>query len=580
MDLPHLGPSRRPMLCAALVALAVACAPAPPQAPAAPAQPAPAPAAPGPGVAAAPAPQAVAGTSKDAWYVDPVSLGYEAPAAKGGTFSYASNNGPLNLDPWGNNTRQRSFFDTAYDTVMARRLQPGKSPFAVDMFCRLCESWELSSDKLTLTFKLRQNVKFHDGKPLTSADVKFSIEKGADPKTGFEFRSLMAGMDRVEAPDPYTLRLVMKSPDADVIRYLNAYPIVPKHIFDDGGDLTKQVIGTGAFKMEKFDVDNQYAAVKNTDYWVPDRPYLDRMVAHFIGDKSQRQAAFLSKQIDNYTAGDINEMRPIQAAAKDAKVDNLGGSLVQVYYMNVQKPPLSDKRVRRAMHLALDRDEENKQLTDGLGVPYLVAGSPSGWQPHTLTQEDLAKMPGFRKPKDQDLAEAKRLLTEAGYPNGFKMTSTHIATYTSNPEWNEASSAQMKRIGIDITLDPVEVGIGLQRFGECGFDMFVRPSAGGESMITRNYRRWITGGSENICKYSNPEYDKLVEQQAAEFDVAKRWEIVKKIQLMLMEEVPALAMSEIASFAAYHPHLHNWRNFGHSFSMPWNPNAELIWVQK
>ncbi|MBI2911553.1 MAG: ABC transporter substrate-binding protein, partial [Chloroflexi bacterium] len=521
------------------------------------------------------------GTSRDAWYVDPWSLGYDRPTNTGGTFNYSVNNGPAKLDPFGPNLQAHPFNDTAYDGLLMRRIGPDGPALASDIICRLCESWE-RKDQRTYVFKLRQNVKWHDGQPFTAQDVKFSLEKGKDPKTGFEFRSLLETIDRIDVPDPSTVTIVTKAPEADFLRFLGwgIIPMVPQHAYDGGRDLTKTVIGTGPFKLESFDTATSYVGVKNTSFWLPDRPILDRMVGHFIADKSTRQAAFLSKQIDNITVGDANEMKPIQTADPSIKVHNDGGNLVQSLWLNYTKQPFSDKRVRTAIHLALDRDEMNQQLTGGLGVSYMVAGSPSDWQKQSLTKEELAKLPGYRQPKAQDIAEAKRLLAEAGYPNGFKTTSMHVATFTANPEWNEAASGQLRRVGIEVTLEGVEIGVGLKRRTECTYDMYVHVTGAANSMPTRNYSQWVTGGSENWCKYSNPEYDKLVAQIAVEFDDAKRWDLVKKAQTMLLAELPVIPLPERAAFSGWHARLHNWRNYGHSWSFPWYPTDEIVWVDK
>lgn len=559
--------------------LASACAPTPtPPAPAAPAAPAPPAQAPAP----APAVQAVPGTAKDIWYLDPWSIGYEKPASTGGSFTYAVQTSPsLGLDPWQRNVEAHVFLDLAYDSLLGKRLSPTIPNLAADVFCRLCESWELKGDKVTYVFKLRQNVKFHDGQPFTADDVRFSIQKAQDPQSGYEFRSVFTGIDRVEVQDKSTVAIITKQPDADMLNALGwgILPMVPKHVFDAGGDLKNQVMGTGAFKMDKATKDVSYDLVKNPDFWIPDRPYLDRVSGRIIPDASQRLAAFVSKQLDNISQLDFPQTQPLRAIP-GVKLEPYPGLIVTSLWINHNKPPLNDKRVRKAMHLAIDRDEMDQQLNAGQGVKYLIPGSPAEWQSLTITQEELARMPGYRKPKEQDLAEAKRLLAEAGYPNGFKTTSTHIRTNVDNAAWNESAQGQLKKIGIDITIDGAEGGIGLKRRAECEYDMFSYPSAGSNSMPTRNYLIWRTGGSENACKFSNAEYDKLVDELTSEFDAPKRWQIVKKLQAILLEELPGIPLPERALFAGWYPHLHNWRNYGTARAYAWYPSAELIWVDK
>jgi len=561
------------------LAFLAACAPTPPPAPAAPpAAPAAAPAAPAP----APAVQTVPGTSKDAWYVDPTSLGFEKPATKGGIFTFTNTGGPPNLNPFGPNLTNHAFLDSVYESLLARSIPMGKNALAADIICRLCDSWEVKADKLTYTFKLRQNVKFHDGQPFTAEDVKFSLEKAMNPDTGFEFRSSFAGIEKMETPDKYTIILVTKAVDADFLRALGwgILPIVPKHAYESGVDMIRTVVGTGPFKMEKFDPVGEFVAVRNPDFWLPDRPYLDKIHARFIADFSTRQAAFATKQIDAITADNAEQMKPTQAIVPTMQGVPYDPNHSPALRLNLSKAPFNDKRVRQAIHLAIDRDEMNKQLTGGNAEPYGVPGTPAAWLKFTTTHEELAKLPGFRQPKDQDLAEAKRLMAAAGYANGFKATSAHQAGQTHNPEWNESIGAQLKKIGIDVTIDPGEAAVFVRRERECSYDMWLRPSAGTNSMPTRNYAQWITGGSENFCKFSNAEYDKLFTEQSAELDANKRWAIVKKLQAILLEELPMIHTVERATFAGWHPYLHNWRNYGSTWTYPLYPTAELIWTEK
>ncbi len=563
------------------VALAGGCQPAVPAPPAGPAG-RPAPAAALPTAVPAPAVQAVPGTSKDVWYLDPWSLGYEKPATRGGTFTYNNNNAPANLNPFANNLRAHAFIDVVYDSLLGRRVAPGKLALAAEIICRLCDSWEVKADKLTYTFRLRQGVKFHDGQPFTAEDVRFTLEKAMDPQTAYEFRSSFARIDKVEVLDPHTVAVVTKTPDADLLRALGwgILPIVSKQAYDSGADMNKAAVGTGPFKLEKFDSATEFVAARNPDFWIPERPILDRIQSRFIPDFSTRQAAFATRQIDVITGDNTDQMKPLGAIVPGLKSEPYDPNHSPALPVNLNKAPFSDKRVRRAMHLAIDRDEMSKQLTGGLGAPNGIPGTPGAWLASTTPQEELARMPGFRQAKEQDLAEARRLMAEAGYAGGFKATSAHAAGSTHNPEWNESTAAQLKKIGIDVTLDAAEGSVFIKRETECSHDMWIRVSAGSNSVPALTYAQWVTGGSQNFCKYANPEYDKLYAELTAELDQQKRWPIIRKLQVILMDDLPMIPLPERAPFAGWQPYLHNWRNYGATSTHPLYPTSELIWTEK
>ncbi len=565
----------------ALGGLALACAPtpAPPPAQAPPVAPA-APAAP-----VAPAVQAVPGTSKDVWYVNPWSLGWEEPKNKGGTFTYAVNSSPPQLlSPWGRNLQSRVFADNTYDGLLGRRLQPGKSGLAADVFCRLCESWEMKADQKTWVFKLRQNVKFHDGGDFTGEDVKFSLDKVMTAETGSEFRSLLATtIAEVKVPEKYIVEVITKEPDSDLANKLGfgGITIVSKTAFDSGVDLTKTIVGTGPFKMERFEKDVEFVAVRNPTFWGgPDRPYIDRLVGKFVGDKSTRAAGFVSKQLDISTTFDAKEMEPIAKAVPSAKVVNYGGILASNWTVNINKKPFDDVRVRKAMNLAIDRDEIGLAVTAGLGKRYTGHVLPYDWLAAAFTEAELAKFPGWAKPKDQEIAEAKRLLAEAGYPNGFTAKATADRTSTSNAPMNEAASSQMTKIGVDITLDHTDTAVFNTNESTCNGDLFLSTRAGSNSVVSGQLLRMVTGSAQNFCKYSNPEFDKLFQEMNRTFDEKKRWELVKKATQILMDDMPSIPLMEAAQHSIQHPWVHNWYNQGHSWGFPWYPATELLWVDK
>lgn len=540
--------------------------------------------APGPGLSApeakAPPAGVVPGTDKDAWYVDPWSLGYERPRSRGGTFTYAFNSKPQTLNPWGLKLFAEVFLNNAYDSLLARRLLPGSAAIESDVICRLCESWEMKADQKTWVFKLRQKVKFHNGTEFTGEDVKFSYEKAMDPKTASEFRTLLTTtIADIRVRDPYTVEIVTREPAGDLPQKLGfgGFVMVSKAAFEGGVDYNKAIVGTGPFKIERFD-ETEYVAVRNPDFWLPERPYLDKLIGKFVGDKSTRAAGFIAKQLDIHTTFDLREMEPVQKVVPTGRAERYPGP-DQALLVNIHKKPLDDVRVRKAMHLAIDREEIARQLTSGLARPHLGVGLPPGWLAKAFSQEEIARLPGFQKPKDQEIAEAKRLLTEAGYPNGFSVRSSASAASTSNVPFNEAAAGQLKKVGIDVTLEHVEAAVAYKNETECIGELFTTTGSNSSSILSGQLLNlFATGGSKNSCSYSNPEYDRLYVEFSRTVDEKERWTVVKKMQQILFEDLPLIPLGEVAHHAIWHPWVHNWRNYGHSWAFPWATVVEVIWL--
>ncbi len=558
--------------------LLAACAPAPPAAPAPAARPAEQP-------AAAPRGDIVPGTAKDVWYVDPWSDGWQEPKSRGGHFRYVLNAAPSTLDPFGEALRIRVLLFPVFDQLMAQRMTPKIGPLGADLYCRLCESFEIQGDGRTYLFKLRRDVTWHDDQPFTAEDVKFSFEKALDKSTAFWGRTLLEEIQGMEVVDPYTLKIVLKGIDADFLNNLTQpIPIVPKHGYaapDGDAAMKRKPIGTGAFKFVSWDRDRGLKAERNPGFWVKDRPYLDSIEGVFIGDKSTRAAALLAKQVDTLSVFESREMEPIKAAGgQDILVEKYDQYLVGSLMVNTNRKPFDDKRIRKAMHLGIDRVDSNQALFKGLGVPYVAPSTPPDWQSKSITQEELGKLPGYRTPKSVDLDEAKKLLADAGFPNGFKTTSVAVATNTSNPVQNESMAGQLAKLGIQVELQHLEAAVSDKRRIQCDFDLYHHTVAGSLSNPTRNYSFYVTGGSENYCGWQNAELDKLVPQQKATLDPKARWEIIKRIQLILLDELFMIPSSEAASFYLHQSYVHNFRNFGTAWANPWYPYTEIIWVDK
>src|SRR5215471_14550036 len=287
--------------------------------------------------------------------------------------------------------------------------------------------WKIAPDGLTYTFKLRQGIRFHDGSPLTSADVKASYDKIISPPAGVRSvrRNAYTAVERVEAPDPATVVFKLKFPSASLLANL-ASPwnvIFPKKYLDQDPNYFKtRVIGSGPFKFKGYTRGATFEGERNPDYFVKDRPYLDGYKFFISPETSVRAAAIRSGRA-------YIEFRDLPASDVEAIKKQLGDKIavqqtpmtgqVGIAINNTVKP-FTDIRVRKALFLGFDRYTGGKALFGITGLR-----DPGGlMRPGTefaLSPTELEKFPGFGHNAEKNRAEAKRLLAEAGYPNGFKV---------------------------------------------------------------------------------------------------------------------------------------------------------------
>ena len=418
--------------------------------------------------------------------------------------------------------------------------------------CELCTSWEISPDSLTHTFKLHQGVKFHSGEELTSADVKWTIEKWmgkidgvASPRIG----PIASYVDTVEAPDPYTVVVRMKRPA----------PSFPVFIAHDYGaiikkDSTQEQLkagpqGTGPFIVKQHIRDSSITYERNPNYFKPGLPYLDQIELVIIRDEPAVRTAFATGNIDWTDIWPDPSLKPrydqLEAEGK-IKQWRHPHHWMQGLAINVTAPPLNDPRVRQAINLALDRDSYEQVILFGFGgrARYWAWPVGSPWNPYQSEDELRRSLPGWARTgpdKEAERQQAKQLLAEAGYPNGFNM---ELLT-ESNPRTNEWVASQLQTIGIRATV-VTRGDIFDELFAKGEYDAASQGyliNTGDPDEVLYGY--FYTGGSRNYPQYSNPAFDALVDQQSAEPDPVRRRELVMQAlkildQDMTFPQVPRL----------------------------------------
>src|SRR5688572_8012796 len=292
----------------------------------------------------------------------------------------------------------------------------------------LAESWTASADGKTYAFKIRRGVKFHDGSELTARDVKATYDKiiFPPPGVGSSRKGQYADVEKVEAPDATTVVFGLKEPSGSFISsLLSPYNFLYKAdiLAKDPHWYEKNVMGTGPFTFVEHVKGSHVVGKKNPNYWDKGKPYLDSFRAVFMRDSAAQVAAVRGERAHI-------QFRGFSPAERDSIVSTLGNKVtvqespwdcILLVAINHEKKPFDDKRVRRALTLALDRHTGSKALSK-IAIVKEVAGVQVPGTPYATPPAELNKLAGYWTDIEKSRAEAKKLLKEAGVPEGFQFT--------------------------------------------------------------------------------------------------------------------------------------------------------------
>lgn len=395
----------------------------------------------------------------------------------------------------------------------------------------LASSWEIP-DNLTYIFHLRKGVKFHNGREMTADDVKYSLNRVLDPKTASPGRSYISLITSIDVVDRYTVKLHLSAPLASLLDGLTSdnCSIVAKEIVEANGNLQRVDAGTGPFMLKEWVADNSMTLVRNPDYFEKDAPSLDKVIFRVIPEQTSLLAGVRSGDLDMAT---INDGAVIRQAVKDSKVVvmNKPGLNMRIFSFNTSRKPFDDVRVRQAVASVLDRSEI-------LTVAEFGMGKPTGPIPVAATQWALPvdKLP-FAKP---DAAKAKKLLAEAGYPNGFSFKITCSSTYEGGLAVAQVVQNELKEIGIDAQLEVVEWGVYIDKWTKRDYDTMIELRGGSGEPDRFLYRTFYSTGGVNNFLFKDAEVDKLLDQGRTQTKTADRQATYRQLQTLLVEKAPAV----------------------------------------
>jgi ABC-type transport system substrate-binding protein len=393
----------------------------------------------------------------------------------------------------------------------------------------LAESWE-SPDPRTYVFKLRRGVKFHKGQSLTSRDVKYSLERILDPATGATLRSNLLGI-QTETPDDFTVRLRLKEPDATlpVVMGMAESAILSEEWMRGKPNIKVEGNGTGPFGLAEHEPKVRILLKKNPQYFERDLPYLDQVEIRMISNESARVNALRSRAVDMI---DFVPWKDIDVLRKERglEVQSEGGAFMNLWF-NPSKKPFDDARVRRAIAFAIDRDAVSTAAFFGHGAPlYGPPTPPESW----WYNKDLANT------FSHNPAKAKQLLTEAGYPSGFKV---ELAVYQGLAIYTQTAQivqANLKEVGITADIKLMEWATLVDRKNKADYDFLIW----GVNIKMPDpdvYTYYLGADSTYWSKpvnFSDPKIESLLKEGVRTLDREKRKQIYRSLEAHILDVSP------------------------------------------
>ncbi|PYM40190.1 MAG: hypothetical protein DME12_16580 [Candidatus Rokuibacteriota bacterium] len=357
----------------------------------------------------------------------------------------------------------------------------------------LAESWQVSPDGLTWTFKLREGVRFHDGQELSSADVKFTFDRLFERSPG---KSDFIAVDRVEPAGRYAVKFVTKEPFAGLLAALGGFWgfVISEAGIKKHGDLNKAALGTGPFRLEDWKVEQQMVLKRHPQYFKKGLPHVDEVILRIIPDEANIVAALRTGQIHHAFLEDNKNFNLL----KDEKTltgyrsSRLGYDFLNI---NASRGPLKDVRVRQAISWAVDRSQVLRVAAAGFGRLTAPATAPK-----------LGVIPTFPT-------------MVLGAP---------------------VVAAQLKRIGITAEIENVEYAVWIKRWLARDFDLTMNTTPGYADPDTAFFRALHSTKGQNWNSWSVPELDGLLEEGRRTLDPKKRKEIYDRVQILILENVPHL----------------------------------------
>jgi ABC-type transport system substrate-binding protein len=485
------------------------------------------------------------------------------PAAKrGGTLRYAVHNAPAHFDVHQSGTVANIGPQSPmYDTLLRRSPKDGQT-----IIPDLAWKWEISPDGKKYTFYLRKGVKFHDGADFTAEDVKATYDRIAHPPKGVVIprTPLFATVGDIVIVDPHKIefRLTEARPKAFMLgAFASGWNIiVRKKTLDDNQGNLRQVMnypGTGPYRHVSRKDKEIWIQERNPDYWNKGLPLVDKLeIYHMMPFSPELGSSFLSGKVDYARLLDpvswrkAKEMQGVTAA-------NFNQSVIQAFWTNMEKnKALADPRVRRAIHLAMDRHTLVEVVKDT--APMQVGGFVYPFHEMSTPRAELEKKLGYQKDIKPAVQEARRLMKEAGYANGIRNLDFVVRDIATFKLWAVAIQAMLKEhINIDSNLRVVQTSVWFDEAQAGNFDLAISAIVSTLMDPSDIFSAWYgKDGPQNYSRWTNPAFHDVASQVERELDDNRRKALVRKAEDILEQDPPLIPVSYEQIYDAYYNKVH------------------------
>jgi len=430
----------------------------------------------------------------------------------------------------------------------------------------LAEKWSWQDNYRNLVFFLRKGVKWHDGQPFTSKDVKYTFDMVREaPDATAKLRinprkDWYANVDTIEAPDPHTVIFHLKRPQPSLLLMLaSGYsPVYPAHVA--AAEMRTRCVGTGPFKFKEWKRGEYVELVKNPDYFVKGRPHLDGIRYVVIVERGTKYAALQAGRLDITFPGEGTKTiaDQVKAAVPQIKIETVGQTVVDNLLVNNTKPPFNNVKARLAVSLAIDRRAYVKAVHQG-GAAVGASMQPKPYGVWGLMEKDLNALPGYGKAAD-DKTKARKLFAEAGYgpqnPLKIEMATRNIPIYV---DFASFVINELKQVGVEATLKQVDTAqwhpLATRKEYQLGANL---TGIGADDPDANFYENFACGSPRNYTGYCDEQVMKMIDQQSQEIDAKKRQQMVWDIQKKLEEDGARPSMSWRLDYVMQWPYVRNY----------------------
>lgn len=440
----------------------------------------------------------------------------------------------------------------------------------------LAESWEISKDSLVYTFRIRNGVKFQNGKQLTADDVRWSIEYGQDPKNQTYGATRLQSVGSIHVSGPRQIRLTLKEPLASflsLLTTLQTLPIVPKDSLKTGERPQSFPPGTGPFRFVHWKPGQGVLVSRFEDYWRKGIPYFDRVELKHVADEEARFAALRAGDLDLIERLPLQYVPKIQAGEiPGINIEVAEGTGLKGLLFNTQKPPFDNVKMRQMVAYALDPAEILKGAYWGVGT--------------VTNQKNFPGSPWFfpLPERKRNLAMAKQLLKEAGYGPGFRFK---LSGTRNVAEELYVTQSQLREVGVEPELRLTDQIENLKNYRTGDFelastaaDIALDPDQDYFDSYHTEPLGEVEGRLRNYSGYSNPRADKLLEEGRKILDPQKRYKIYKEFIELIHQEIPVLYLFVSPNLYVYRDYLKGLAMKGQGRYFSGDSGIPFAWLEK